>query len=231
MRIPDRDLSLEELGSLNEEEGRRARSFGSEKRRLEFSWARWFLRSLLASALDRRPKDLVFRYGPQGKPDLEGGELRFNLSHTEGWIACSLARSPVGIDVEMIPSPQDLERVRLIARRHFSGPEREYLEGLHPSQILAAFTRIFTLKEAHMKASGVGWSLPGGGFSAPLPLRELSRAAGRECLSRVFEEEGWVLAHVAEEGPEELLYYWRYWEALLGDAGVPRIPTLQRGGV
>ena len=89
-----------------------------------------------------------FEYNEHGKPFIEGG-LHFSISHCKEGIAVVVDDEPVGIDIEHIrPASDDLiERVmneeeqRLIAEA--SAPDR-------------AFTKLWTQKEAIVKAQGVG---------------------------------------------------------------------------
>ena len=47
-----------------------------------------------------------------------------------------------------------------LAQRFFAAAECEYLRGLPPSLLREAFFRIWTLKEAYIKAEGKGLSIP-----------------------------------------------------------------------
>src|SRR5215213_2796607 len=72
--------------TLDQDEHTRASRFHFEKHRKHFIVARGFLRLLLSRYLDINPEAVQFRYGPYGKPDLDGehsrSSLRFNASHS-----------------------------------------------------------------------------------------------------------------------------------------------------
>lgn len=73
----------------------------------------------------------------------------FSLSHSEEYAACALARKPVGVDIQKI-RPVDLG----VPRRSFSEEEQQKLRlSNSPEEELI---RIWTLKEAVVKASGLG---------------------------------------------------------------------------
>jgi 4'-phosphopantetheinyl transferase len=108
-------------------------------------------------AIDERGRPFL-RSRPRGAPD-----LRFNLSHTTGLIACATAIGrEIGIDVEHIGREimhQD------IPERFFSAREVADLRALPPEQQGTVFFDYWTLKEAYIKARGLGLALPLGQFS------------------------------------------------------------------
>ena len=63
--------------------------------------ARAALRIVLGERLGLDPGDVVFGAGPQGKPELPGARLRFNLAHSGERALIALAEGvEVGVDVE-----------------------------------------------------------------------------------------------------------------------------------
>lgn len=94
-----------------------------------------------------------------GKPSFKDQTLplSFNISHTKGFCASILAvggaKPEVGIDVETVRPYR--ERV---AQRIFSNEEYEYVN--HSASKDEAFTKLWTLKEAYIKAIGKGLSFP-----------------------------------------------------------------------
>lgn len=91
-----------------------------------------------------------FTYNEHGKPFLrDTPHIYFNFSHCKRGVVCALADFEVGIDIQ---------EIRLyepdIARRVCSENElRQLLESDNPAQ---QFCRIWTRKEAHAKAKGIG---------------------------------------------------------------------------
>jgi 4'-phosphopantetheinyl transferase len=110
-------------------------------------------------APDIAPRDWRFQRGAAGRPSLappfDATGLHFNLAHTSGLVAMAVARSPhVGIDVEAIG-----KRVPLpVARRYFSEREVAALFALPEERQPLHFLRLWTLKEAYLKALGEGLS-------------------------------------------------------------------------
>jgi 4'-phosphopantetheinyl transferase len=96
--------------------------------------------------------------GSHGKPQLAVAPPHFNLSRREGVAAIALsATHEVGVDVETL---RPIEDARALAALHFSAAER----AAAAVQGDAAFLRVWTRKEACMKATGLGLSLAPASF-------------------------------------------------------------------
>jgi 4'-phosphopantetheinyl transferase len=121
--------------------------------------ARAFVRRVLAAYVGVPPTQLRFRYGPHGKPELSGvgTGIGFNVSHSGEWVLCAVAPARhVGVDVERRRADltaSDTDSV-LTAR------EREVLEKTDSAERAASALRLWTRKEAVVKAMGVGLSQP-----------------------------------------------------------------------
>ncbi|KAG2305872.1 hypothetical protein Bca52824_025620 [Brassica carinata] len=110
------------------------------------------------------PRSLMFKKNMYGKPELDWQNcnvqpLHFNISHTDSLIACGVTvHVPVGIDVE------DKERkikhdVLTFAKRFYSADEVNCLATiLDPEAQRKEFIKLWTLKEAYVKALGKGFS-------------------------------------------------------------------------
>jgi 4'-phosphopantetheinyl transferase len=155
---------------LDAAERARAARFRFQEDRLTYIAAHWLLRTALASVTDRPAADWRFIVEKQGKPRIDPGdgvpELRFNLSHTRGFVACAICiGSEIGIDVETFAT----ERANLdIAARHFSPSEVAILRSTTLDRQPVVFFRFWTLKEAFIKATGQGLSRALDSFSFSL---------------------------------------------------------------
>ena len=88
--------------------------------------------------------------------------LQFNLSHTSGLVALAVTRGHrVGVDVERVSRVVDLA----VADRHFAPTEVRDLRRLPAEDQPVAFFEYWTLKEAYIKARGMGLALPLGAFA------------------------------------------------------------------
>lgn len=96
-----------------------------------------------------------------GKPFISGtGGINFNVSHSGDWVVCVINTEDVGIDVEEV---KDMKLS--IAEHFFSKEENEYLAALGKEEKLSGFYNIWSLKEAYIKALGLGFTMPLNSFS------------------------------------------------------------------
>lgn len=94
--------------------------------------------------------------GEQGKPSLaERPDIRFNLSHADGIAACIVNERECGIDCERVRPYRPN-----VLRRAFSASEKALIEAAPESERDLLFFRLWTLKEAYVKALGIGVSYP-----------------------------------------------------------------------
>ncbi len=142
---------------LSDAERERARSFSNERARERFIAGRGFLRVTLADYVRCEPAALQFAIGEHGKPFLAGHALEFNVSHSgDCWALAVSDLDTVGVDVEIIKARAGM---RGIARRCFSVGEFEHWLTLAPDEQELAFFRLWTIKEAFVKAVGRGIAL------------------------------------------------------------------------
>lgn len=134
-----------------------------DRDRRDFAVAHALLRRSLSARGDCAPHEWVFTTGAFGKPALlpdaaARTRLSFNLAHTDGLVACAVARdAEVGIDVEAVDRRADALG---LAGRVFSPAEVAELERCAEGTRLLRFIEIWTLKEAYVKALGEGLSCP-----------------------------------------------------------------------
>ncbi len=145
--------------NLTPKESARAERMTHLDDRRRFVVARSLLRSILADVLgavdDPKGTSLRLAYGPAGKPFLlDDPQLHFNVSHSEKIAVIAVTRvGEVGIDVERQRAMADMEDV---ARLVFDEAERTALRACPTSQRESVFYRIWTRKEALLKAVGFG---------------------------------------------------------------------------
>ncbi|MDQ6673651.1 MAG: 4'-phosphopantetheinyl transferase superfamily protein [Chloroflexota bacterium] len=145
--------------TLSEDETARAKRFHFERDRSSFIAARGALRALLGRYLATAPAQLSFKYGPQGKPELDPEtDLAFNLSHSATTALIGLARGePIGIDLEQV---QAFDVVQDLPEAIFSPRELAEFSALPATELPMAFFAAWTRKEAVVKALGLGFSMP-----------------------------------------------------------------------
>lgn len=143
---------------LDGDEQTRAARFVLERHRHQYIAAH-ALKRLMLSSLHGTPA-LAWRLevAPGGKPRVRGATgPHFNLSHCEGLAACAVSPAlETGIDIEPITRDPPLE----IVGSQFTPEEECWLDSLSASERAAGFFRLWTLKEAFIKATGRGLAQP-----------------------------------------------------------------------
>ncbi len=157
LAVPPRELRrLARMLSPGELE--RAERFRFAEHRGDYLVARGLLRVILAGYLRVHPEAIRFRYGPWGKPALDGegggGGLRFNLAHSHGVALFSVSRGrETGVDLERIhPAVPGLRA----AARWFPRQDVARLRGLAGQPYAEGFLACWTRREAYLKARGDG---------------------------------------------------------------------------
>lgn len=106
------------------------------------------------AGLDHPPALARTGRGKPYAPALAG--IDFNLSHARDHALIAIAREqPLGVDLERIDRKLDAQD---LARRFFSQREADALEALPEALRAIAFLRLWTCKEAVLKALGAGIS-------------------------------------------------------------------------
>jgi len=154
----EEDLLARYGGLLSPDEHERQMRPTLEKRRREVLLTRALVRTVLSSYTGADPRDWRFGVGEHGRPFVEGLPFDFNLAHTEGMIACLVSDAPSpGVDVEFMSRRGKLDEV---AEHFFARPECEDLRRTEEGGKRRRFFDYWTLKEAYIKARGLGLVLP-----------------------------------------------------------------------
>lgn len=161
-RNPERRLLGRLKSVLTSDEQDACDRFLFDKDRHQYLFAHAMLRGVLSRYAPVRCADWRFAAPEKyGKPRVAltlDQPLHFNLSHTDGLVACVVAREPaVGVDAEHLGRRGSLLE---IARHCFAPAEVVRLEQASPEERREVFFDIWTLKEAYVKARGMGLSLP-----------------------------------------------------------------------
>ena len=148
------------LAPLSDDEKAKAGRFVFGKDQRRFVTAHGALRLILGEYTGVDPSELSFAQGENGKPYLrpspDGGDVLFNLSHSGDYILIAVTKClRVGVDIEAIRSNIEY---REMSRKFFSPSECAWLERQPLSKQVAAFFRLWVVKEAFLKATGVGLS-------------------------------------------------------------------------
>jgi 4'-phosphopantetheinyl transferase len=144
---------------LDADEVERAERFVHDVHRRRHVASHVALRDRLASAVGASAEALRFRADAHGKPQLEGqGRVQFNLSHSEDWALVAVGvDAPIGVDLEML---RPVEEALALARKHYTPAEAAAVQDAVGARARdEAFLRVWTRKEACLKAVGLGLRL------------------------------------------------------------------------
>lgn len=152
---------------LDAEETARRQRFLFDRDRRAYAISHALLRTTLSHYAAVPPEQWVFTWNNYGRPEIDEPaayrDLRFNLSHTRGAALVGVVKNlDLGVDLEMID--RDAACVEL-ADRYFSPREVAELRSHPTANRRDRFFDYWTLKEAYIKARGMGLAIPLDQFS------------------------------------------------------------------
>lgn len=110
------------------------------------------LRILLSKYLNTPPEKIAILETKSGKPYIEHNALFFNVSHTDSAFLIAISKmGRIGVDIELLSGNEDLNSLTDYV---FSDDEK--LMHFDPGDENRYFLKIWTLKEAFLKATGIG---------------------------------------------------------------------------
>lgn len=157
--------ALREL--IDDEEACQSERFHFADDRLRYLATRALVRSTLSHYAPIAPADWHFTRNAHGRPVIAAhhdaaSHLRFSVSHTRGLIALAIGEHcELGVDAESLARPPHLD----VAGRFFAHDEARALARTPSARQAQRFYEYWTLKEAYVKAHGLGLSMPLDSFS------------------------------------------------------------------
>lgn len=145
--------------ALSAAERARAAGYACPVERRRFAVAHAALRSILGAACGLAPDRVEFATEPSGRPLIVPcGRRRppdFSLSHSGEWALVAVAPpgARVGVDVERVSAELDW---LAMARALYRPEEVDRLLAAPPARRRGDYFRLWTAKEAYIKADGVG---------------------------------------------------------------------------
>jgi phosphopantetheine--protein transferase-like protein len=113
-------------------------------------------RSVLSKILNIDSTQIEFISNKFGKPYLKyHSDTFFNISHSGDWVVVGFASSDIGVDVQEISNNKRID-FNNIAKHAFHNKELDFIKENTLEQNIN-FYKIWTLKEAFLKAKGVGF--------------------------------------------------------------------------
>jgi len=152
-----REMSLEQLSAfekyLSADRLEKVKKYKSEENYRNGICADLLLRSALCKHYGFDNRKLEFSSSPLGKPFLLNNDIQFSLSHSKNLISCIVGGKFSGTDVEFVNRNIDVSRLI----RRFHPNEASFILNIKdPNEQKNLFFRLWTLKEAYLKAKGIG---------------------------------------------------------------------------
>ena len=134
--------------------------YTSARAKMHYLAGRALVRYALSRSANYNLRQIHIVIGENNKPVLAKNtntlQWHFNISHSGDLVTCALANSEVGIDIEMISHDVDYLS---IARANFSDEEASWVAA-KPASVNERFVALWTIKEAYLKAIGIGLAVP-----------------------------------------------------------------------
>jgi len=215
-------LQRECLAWLTESELKRYQRYQFDRHRKQLLLGRVLTRIALSRYSSIAPASWNFTHNQYGKPAISveqnSASLYFNLSHSAEKVVLAVSRfEGIGVDVECARKPR---RVAAIAQRYFSNAEAAQLLSLPEDQQQSRFYDLWTLKEAYIKACGMGLAIPLQHFSycflgddrltVEFDARRNDVAAAWQ-FWQIFTGADYKLAVAAKSGAEEATHTLAAW--------------------
>ncbi len=164
--------------------------FDRHRRRSRLSRA--FLKCTISIYTGLGPESVAFETGGFGKPEIRNqgdyGDLRFNATQSgETSLIGFSRRTRLGIDVETVDTRVD---VRSIVEHYFALGESQRFREHAAEGRYDLFFRMWTLKEAYVKAIGKGLYHPLSSFEVPISSERSTSVEGHG------EAEGWYFREI-----------------------------------
>ena len=182
-------ITASEFASLNRSLSGAERAFSSKLRNADaqrrYVASHALARRMVADNYQVSLAGLDYSADENGRPSLfdikTGTHIPISLSRTEGLVASAFSIDvDFGIDIERkISANAD----RQLVQSMFSQPEQDMLQDLTGDLFEDAFFQVWTLKEAYVKAEGLGLSLPLHDFAftlSPPKIRFLGKDGRKE---------------------------------------------------
>lgn len=170
---PDTGREESALACLNQEEQSRCSKYWHPAPRRRFALCRAALRSLVSSQLGCRNEQLAFEVNSYEKPFavVQGAPapISFNVSHSgnHGLIAFA-PQGRLGVDIEQRVPRADMDG---LIETVFGPDERADLAAAHSERKVHLFFSFWTMKEALIKALGMGLYTDISAFQVPSEMR------------------------------------------------------------
>jgi 4'-phosphopantetheinyl transferase len=195
------ELQCAYLQLLSEAERARYRRFIAPDAGIQYLVSRALVRTTLSRYAEVPEHVWQFEANRYGRPYVSepraSRDIYFNLSNTTGLVVCAIAKEcDIGIDVENVTRTLDIDA---LAPTVFASRELADFRRSAPEHRRNRFFSYWTLKEAYIKARGMGLSLPLDSFwfdlGGPSPLLHVTDRCGDQPERWRFYQDAPTLEH------------------------------------
>lgn len=163
------------LAGLYPERRERVKAFRRQEPAYVSMTAGLLLQETLQSKLGILPSELVLERNEYGKPSVKGyPDFHFNLSHAGGYVVLGYGAAPLGVDIERIRGQNEKMAKRVLTEREY-----QYISEGNADMRDARFFHLWTMKEAYLKMTGQGISVPLNSFEIDVERQTVVKAACR----------------------------------------------------
>jgi 4'-phosphopantetheinyl transferase len=128
--------------------------------------------------------------------------IHFNLSHSGKYVACAIADTHIGVDIEYNDPEIDLN----IAKNYFFNSEyKRIIESENPSN---EFFSYWVLKESYMKYTGLGFNLKLDEFEIIMENEDIKLKDDKNNLKfNLFDVDNYKLAFACKQKTDKIIEY------------------------
>lgn len=144
----------------------------------------------------------IFKTEKYGKAYITNySDIHFNMSHSGKYVACAVADTPIGVDIEYNDSMIDLN----IAQHYFFNSEyNRIIESDNPSE---EFFNYWVLKESYMKYTGLGFNLKLDEFEIIIEDENILLKDDDSIMFNLFDVEDYKLAFCSKQSTNNITEY------------------------
>lgn len=216
LSVKDNELSVYKK-ILSKNELSHADKFFKEENSIYYVVSKAITRQILSRYLDISPEKIEFSVEKNGKPFVNGGDLQFNVSHSDDYFLMGITKNNlIGVDIERARKKLDY---LALAKRFFAPKEYEAMEMLSGEKQIGTFYRCWTRKEAFIKATGLGLSFGLNNFEVSLsdePVSALISIHGDHAIAKKwtvtsiktdYVDESYFAAIAVQRKIDQIVYY------------------------
>lgn len=144
----------------------------------------------------------IFKTEKYGKAYITNySDIHFNMSHSGRYVACAIADTPIGVDIEYNDSKIDLD----IAQYYFFNSEYDRIT--ISDKPFDEFFNYWVLKESYMKYTGLGFNLKLDEFEIIIDDEKIQLKDDDSIKFNLFDVENYKLGFCSKQSTNKITEY------------------------